>query len=101
MAARAPGRIRMTCDEAVNDPYRIKYFRSHLDAICKSIVDDGAVIKGYFAWALLDNLEWSDGYGPRFGVTFTDYKTLKRTPKQSALLLRKMFAERQGIFITS
>lgn len=112
-----PGEDKMTCDEAVNDPYRIKYFNSHLDAICKSIVDDGAVIKGYFAWALLDNLgellpisqvfvanrftEWSDGYGPRFGVTFTDYKTLKRTPKQSALLLRKMVTDRQGLSVTT
>ncbi|KID78202.1 Beta-glucosidase 1B [Metarhizium brunneum] len=112
-----PGEDKMTCDEAVNDPYRIKYFSSHLDAICKSIVDDGAVIKGYFAWALLDNLgaflsisqvfvanrftEWSDGYGPRFGVTFTDYKTLKRTPKQSALLLRKMVTDRQGLSVTT
>lgn len=42
-------------------------------------------------------LEWSDGYGPRFGVTFTDYNTLERTPKKSALLLKGMFAERQGI----
>jgi beta-glucosidase/6-phospho-beta-glucosidase/beta-galactosidase len=41
--------------------------------------------------------EWSDGYGPRFGVTFTDYETLQRTPKKSALLLAKMVADRQGI----
>ena len=39
--------------------------------------------------------EWSDGYGPRFGVTYTDYKTLERTPKNSALMLKHMFAERQ------
>jgi beta-glucosidase/6-phospho-beta-glucosidase/beta-galactosidase len=40
--------------------------------------------------------EWSDGYGPRFGVTYTDYKTLERTPKSSALMLKDMFARRQG-----
>lgn len=39
--------------------------------------------------------EWSDGYGPRFGVTYTDYKTLERTPKNSALMLKDMFAQRQ------
>ncbi|GAB0136371.1 hypothetical protein EsDP_00004672 [Epichloe bromicola] len=89
-----PGEENMTRDEAVHDAFRIRYFRSHLDSICKSIGEDGAVVKGYFAWALLDNLEWSDGYGPRFGVTFTDYETLERTPKQSALLLGHMFAER-------
>ncbi|QPG94257.1 hypothetical protein C2857_005518 [Epichloe festucae Fl1] len=89
-----PGEENMTRDEAVHDAFRIRYFRSHLDSICKSIGEDGAVVKGYFAWALLDNLEWSDGYGPRFGVTFTDYETLERTPKQSALLLGHMFVER-------
>lgn len=41
--------------------------------------------------------EWSDGYGPRFGVTFTDYDTLERTPKKSAMVLKHMFAERQGV----
>lgn len=51
-----PGEDKMTRDEAINDPYRIQYFEEHLDAICKSIQDDGAVVNGYFAWALLDNL---------------------------------------------
>lgn len=40
--------------------------------------------------------EWSDGYGVRFGVTFTDYDTLERTPKRSALLLKTMFDERMS-----
>lgn len=46
-------------------------------------------------------IEWSDGYGPRFGVTFTDYNTLERTPKKSALLLKHMFEERQGIAMSA
>ncbi|KAK5995334.1 Beta-glucosidase 1B [Cladobotryum mycophilum] len=96
-----PGEDQMTCEEAVNDPFRIRYFDSHLDAMSKAINQDGAVVKGYFAWALLDNLEWSDGYGPRFGVTYTDYKTLKRTPKKSALVLKRMFAERQGVKVAA
>ncbi|KHO01629.1 Glycoside hydrolase, family 1 [Metarhizium album ARSEF 1941] len=48
-----PGEDSMACKEAVDDAYRIKYFNSHLDSICKSIVDDGAVTKGFFAWAHL------------------------------------------------
>ncbi|PHH80283.1 hypothetical protein CDD83_3771 [Cordyceps sp. RAO-2017] len=92
-----PGEDAMTRDEAVDDHFRIRYFASHLDALCRAVREDGVPVQGYFAWALLDNLEWSDGYGPRFGVTFTDYKTLERTPKKSALLLRHMLAERQGI----
>ncbi|QUC16568.1 uncharacterized protein UV8b_00809 [Ustilaginoidea virens] len=96
-----PGEDQMSCDEAVADLYRIRYFSSHLDSICKSIGQDGTLVKGYFAWALLDNLEWSYGYGPRFGVTFTDYETLERTPKQSAFLLSKMLRERQGIAVAA
>jgi beta-glucosidase len=41
-------------------------------------------------------LEWSDGYGPRFGVTHTDFETLERTPKDSALKLRSMIEERMS-----
>jgi beta-glucosidase len=51
-----PGEDKMTREESVNDGYRIKYFSSHLDAICASASEDGALIKGYFAWSLLDNL---------------------------------------------
>ncbi|EGX91138.1 beta-glucosidase, putative [Cordyceps militaris CM01] len=89
-----PGEDQMTKEESVNDPFRLQYFKDHLDAIGKSR-QDGAVISGYFAWSLMDNLEWSDGFGPRFGVTYTDYETLERTPKKSALLLQELIAERQ------
>lgn len=80
----------MTREESVQDDYRIKYFDDHLDAVAKAVTEDGAAVEGYFAWSLMDNLEWSDGYGPRFGVTFTDYETLERTPKKSALELRSL-----------
>ncbi|KAK2746478.1 hypothetical protein FQN57_003104 [Myotisia sp. PD_48] len=89
-----PGEDKMNAAEAFEDTYRMKYFEDHLDAISKSNEEDGSRIKGYFAWSLLDNLEWSDGYGPRFGVTYTDYKTLERTPKKSALALQHSFNAR-------
>ncbi|KAH8691988.1 putative beta-glucosidase [Talaromyces proteolyticus] len=92
-----PGEDAMTCDESVNDSYRIRYFEDHLEAIALANNEDGTHIKGYFAWSLLDNLEWSDGYGVRFGVTFTDYVTLKRTPKKSAMLLQHIFHERMNL----
>ncbi|KAF5689534.1 beta-glucosidase [Fusarium circinatum] len=60
-----PGEDKMTREESVQDEYRIKYFEDHLDAIGRSVGEDGSVIEGYFAWSLMDNLEWSDGYGPR------------------------------------
>ena len=51
-----PGEEQMRCEEAVNDTYRVKYFQDHLDAVGKAVCLDGAVVKGYFAWSLLDNL---------------------------------------------
>ncbi|KEY75108.1 hypothetical protein S7711_01563 [Stachybotrys chartarum IBT 7711] len=89
-----PGEDRMTKEESVEDPFRIRYFEDHLDAIGRSVSEDASVVAGYFAWSLLDNLEWAAGYGPRFGVTFTNYETLERTPKKSALLLQSLIADR-------
>ena len=56
---------------------------------------DGVKLKGYFAWSLLDNFEWADGYAKRFGIVHVDYDTLQRTPKQSAGWLRDFFAQSQ------
>ncbi|CAH2047943.1 unnamed protein product [Thlaspi arvense] len=72
-----------TVKELLNDTKRISYMSGHLDAL-KEAMRDGANVKGYFAWSLLDNFEWLYGYNLRFGLIHVDYKTLKRTPKQSA-----------------
>lgn len=51
---------------------------------------DGANVKGYFAWSLLDNFEWSEGYTVRFGINFVDYDNgMKRYPKNSARWFKK------------
>lgn len=50
-----PGEDKMTREESINDPFRIQYFKDHLDAIGKSR-QDGSIINGYFAWSLMDNL---------------------------------------------
>ncbi|RYC78350.1 hypothetical protein BFJ63_vAg18777 [Fusarium oxysporum f. sp. narcissi] len=83
----------MTKEQSVKDEFRQKYFVDHLNAIVGAI-EDGAKVNGYFAWSLMDSLEWSMGYGPRFGVAYTDYDTLERTPKESALMLRGMIEDR-------
>jgi len=44
---------------------------------------------------LMDNFEWSEGYKMRFGIVFVDYKTLKRTPKRSALWFKEFLNDRQ------
>ena len=72
----------------VKDPARTNYLRVHLAAAHQAI-GKGVNLKGYFVWSLLDNFEWALGYAPRFGIIRVDYKTLKRTPKLSALWYQK------------
>ncbi len=51
-----PGEDAMTAAQAIDDTFRQAYFASHLDAVCRAIADDGADVRGYLAWSLLDNL---------------------------------------------
>src|ERR671914_368199 len=73
-----------TVDGHVDDPLRVWYYREHLRAALYAI-REGVDLRGYFAWSLLDNFEWSLGYAKRFGIVHVDYHSLKRTPKSSAL----------------
>lgn len=58
--------------------------------MAKAVETDGCDVKGYFAWSLMDNFEWAEGYVTRFGVTFTDYeKGCERVPKRSAKVVRE------------
>ena len=50
-------------------------------------------MRGYFAWSLLDNFEWTHGYRKRFGLVRVDFRTLQRTPKRSALWYRDVIAQ--------
>jgi len=67
----------------VADPLRIDYYRSHLRAV-HAAIQQGVDVRGYFAWSLFDNLEWSLGYSKRFGLVHVNFETLERTPKDSA-----------------
>ncbi|XP_023530952.1 beta-glucosidase 12-like [Cucurbita pepo subsp. pepo] len=74
----------LSLKEALIDNFRIDYHRAHLYFLHKAI-EGGSRVKGYFAWSLLDNFEWADGYTVRFGINFVDYKDgMKRYPKTSA-----------------
>lgn len=74
----------LSLEEALMDTYRIDYYHRHLFYI-RSAIKNGVNIKGYFAWSLLDNFEWSSGYTVRFGINFVDYKNgLTRHQKLSA-----------------
>lgn len=68
--------------EGNDDPRRVKYYEDHLKAVLAAR-GEGADVRGYFAWSLLDNYEWAEGYNKRFGIVHVDYETQKRTPKSS------------------
>jgi beta-glucosidase len=73
----------------VRDPLRVDYYRTHLRAALRAI-EQGVDLRGYFAWSLLDNFEWSLGYSMRFGIVHVDYATQCRTPKDSALFYARV-----------
>jgi beta-glucosidase len=77
-AADAPA-----ADGTVYDSDRVMFLRSYL-AMLQRATREGVPVRGYFLWSLLDNFEWSSGYGTRFGLVHVDFATQKRTPKLSA-----------------
>ena len=79
----------------IDDPLRVAYLRGHLCAVRRAIAQ-GADIRGYFVWSLLDNFEWAHGYSKRFGIVHVDYATLERTAKASALYYRDIVATNGG-----
>ncbi|CAB4638750.1 unannotated protein [freshwater metagenome] len=75
----------------VNDIRRIEYLLSHLEAAGRAI-EKGAPLKSYYAWSLMDNFEWAEGYNKRFGLVHVDFKTLKRTIKNSGKAYSEVIA---------
>ncbi|MEV5975462.1 family 1 glycosylhydrolase [Streptomyces sp. NPDC052114] len=75
----------------VHDPERIRYLHGHLAAVHEAIAE-GADVRGYYLWSLLDNFEWAYGYSKRFGAVHVDYATQARTPKSSAHWYAKVAA---------
>ncbi|WP_276354871.1 GH1 family beta-glucosidase [Cohnella caldifontis] len=79
-------------DGKIHDEKRIDYYRMHFTQ-CHRAIASGVPLKGYFAWSLLDNFEWAEGYAMRFGIVYTNYETLTRTPKDSYYFIQKVIAE--------
>ena len=73
----------------IEDTDRVMYLRNHVTQMRRA-ASEGYPIKGYFLWSLLDNFEWADGYSKRFGICYVDFKTQKRTLKQSAEWYREV-----------
>ena len=79
-------------DGKVHDPNRIDFYHRYLIELKKS-AEEGTDIEGYFAWSLMDNFEWTNGYHDRFGIIYVDYPTQKRIIKDSGCWYRDMIAE--------
>lgn len=73
---------QVEADGSVCDTERRNYFMRHLDAL-KQARAEGVDVRGYFAWSLMDNFEWAEGYLRRFGMVYIDFVTQKRTVKES------------------
>jgi beta-glucosidase len=76
----------------VRDPRRIDFYRGYLEALARAI-GDGADVRGYHAWSLLDNFEWAEGYEQRFGLVWVDFATGERTLKESGRWYARVAAE--------
>ena len=80
-------------DGEVNDLDRIAYYQSHLQAV-NNAIEQGVAVHGYFAWSLMDNFEWAEGYLKRFGLVHVDYSTQERKFKASAHAYRGLIEQR-------
>jgi beta-glucosidase len=75
----------------VNDPNRIDYMNRYLLELKRALAE-GIDVRGYFAWSLMDNFEWAEGYKHRFGLVYVDFKTQRRTLKDSAFWYRDIIS---------
>jgi beta-glucosidase len=76
-----------------DDSRRVRFYEEHLRAVLAARAA-GANVAGYFAWSLLDNFEWAEGYRKRFGIVEVDFATQKRTPRSSYRAFQDLLAPR-------
>ncbi|MGB3948160.1 MAG: GH1 family beta-glucosidase [Bacteroidia bacterium] len=74
--------------EHVNDLKRLQFIQNYLQQVLKA-KNEGVPVQGYFVWSFMDNFEWAEGFRPRFGLVHIDFKTQKRTIKNSGLWIKE------------
>jgi len=86
-----PTRDQVFLDGKVHDPQRIDFMHRYLLELGRAL-REGLPITGYYAWSILDNFEWAEGYKQRFGLVYVDYQTQKRIPKDAFDWYKKVIA---------
>ena len=86
----------LTPDGQIHDVERTRFLQEHIAQVGRALAD-GANVKGYLAWSLLDNFEWAFGLSKRFGIVRVDYDTQVRTPKDSYHWYRDFIRTARGL----
>jgi beta-glucosidase len=86
-------------ENCIADHARVDYFRKYLLAAHRAL-EEGVILRGYFAWSLFDNFEWTYGYAKRFGIVGVDFASQRRTPKLSAKFYRDVIQTRGASLFT-
>ncbi|NJK44914.1 MAG: family 1 glycosylhydrolase, partial [Pleurocapsa sp. SU_196_0] len=84
---------QITPDGRINDTGRQRYIETHLEQ-CALALSSGVPLRGYFAWSLMDNFEWAEGYSKRFGLYHVDFQTQQRRLKSSGAWYRDFISSR-------
>ncbi|CDO99725.1 unnamed protein product [Coffea canephora] len=89
-------KLNSSVKDFIKDYRRVEYMNSYLASLALAI-RNGANVRGYFAWSLLDNFEWTSGYTIRFGLHHVDFATLERTPKLSADWFKQLISYHRSL----
>ena len=82
-------------DGRVRDDARIAYYQAYIGQVARALAE-GCDIRGYFAWSLLDNFEWAEGFGERFGLVWCDLDNdQRRVVKDSGYWIRDLVARNE------
>jgi len=80
----------LTADGKIHDADRVDCYKRYVGQVARAI-DEGADVRGYYAWSLLDNFEWAFGYSQRFGLVYVDFENgLRRIVKDSGCWYRDL-----------
>jgi beta-glucosidase len=83
---------KISPDSKIHDQDRVNYYRIYIQSLHNAI-QQGVDVRGYFAWSLMDNFEWEEGYSSRFGIVYIDFETQIRIVKDSGNFYTNVIAE--------